>query len=303
MPKKKNDNTTSGVSVGNSRGVDAHAYFGSLADSYGDDYKDLSHKKYPANRYRLNLVKKILTDLRPKRILDIGCGTGDPLVEIAKMGFDVSGFDFSLEMVSKARENLAAAGISAEAVFQDDMEIPSHVPAGVYDCMIALGAVYYARDFNQTMQNLTDLLLPRGHFIFSLRNQLFSMFSMNHYTKEFILENLVPYEKLSKGARLILCETLEKKYDEGSVKKIFDNVDTQGVHSVFHNPLTIKSDVLEPLGLRYEDTYYYHFHALPPLFEHLVSEEFHELSAQMEVGTDWRGIFMASSFVVHATKV
>ena len=35
---------------------------------------------------------------------------------------------------------------------------------------------------------------------------------------------------------------------------------------------------------------------------HLVPEEFRALSAQMEVETDWRGLFMASSFVVHAFK-
>ena len=182
------------------------------------------------------------------------------------------------------------------------MEAPSHVSPGVYDCMIALGSVYYARNFTQTMQNLTDLLPPGGHFIFSLRNQLFSMFSMNGYTIEFILKNLVPYEKLSSGARQTLCKTLERFYDEGSVEKIFDNIDAQDVHSILHNPITIKTDVLEPLGLTCKNIYYYHFHALPPLFEHLLPEEFRALSAQMEVETDWRGLFMASSFVVHAFK-
>ena len=118
MSNKPNDNKAPEKSVEKSPGKDAHVHFGGLVDSYGDDYKDHSHKKYPANRYRLNIVKKILKDLRPKRILDIGCGTGDPLAEITKLGFDVSGFDYSLEMVGKARENVTAAAISTDVSFR-----------------------------------------------------------------------------------------------------------------------------------------------------------------------------------------
>ena len=88
-----------------------------------------------------------------------------------------------------------------------------------------------------------------------------------------------------------------------NVEKLFENVDERAIKSHLHNPLTIESSLLAPSGLRLEGLYYYHFHALPPIFEHTHQSEFYELSAQCENPTDWRGVVMASCFVVHAKKL
>lgn len=87
-----------------------------------------------------------------------------------------------------------------------------------------------------------------------------------------------------------------------NVEKLFQNVDEREIKSHLHNPLTIQEDLLDPSGLRLEGLYYYHFHALPPIFEHTHQAEFYELSAQREDPTDWRGVVNASCFVVHAKK-
>jgi len=282
--------------------IDAHVHFGKLSKTYGDDYKDVSHQKYPANRYRLDIVKKLLNQISPKRILDIGCGTGDPLIEISRMGYDIHGFDFSEEMIAEAKRNLTDAGLEPELVYQDNMEEPCETRAGTYDCLIALGAVYYARDFDKTMKKLTALLKPGGSFILSLRNELFSLFSMNQYTLDFILEKLIPRSELSSSAQEELQQLVGRRFTEEVAEKVFGNVDSAGVHSMFHNPLTVSTEVLEPVGLSSEGTYFYHYHALPPILEHVIPAEFRALSSQMEDGNDWRGNFMASGFVVHARR-
>jgi 2-polyprenyl-3-methyl-5-hydroxy-6-metoxy-1,4-benzoquinol methylase len=281
--------------------VDAHTHFARLADSYGDDYKDMHHKKYPANRFRLNIVKDILSSIEPKKIIDIGCGTGDPLIEVSEMNLDIVGFDYSDQMVKKARENVSAAGLSKNRIFQDDMEKPRWIEENSFDCMLALGSVYYARNFASTMANLVALLKPGGHFIFSLRNKLFSMFSMNHYTTNFILQELTP-EHLPKEANAALVDFLDKKFGETNSLANIENVDTSGVHSTMHNPLTIEQEVLRPISLTCSAIYYYHYHALPPIFEKLMPQRFRQLSENMESDRDWRGMFMASGFVVHAVK-
>ena len=94
-----------------------------------------------------------------------------------------------------------------------------------------------------------------------------------------------------------------ERYPKMNVEKLFENVDERAIKSHLHNPLTIESSLLTPSGLRLEGLYYYHFHALPPIFEHTHQSEFYELSAQCENPTDWRGVVMASCFVVHAKKL
>lgn len=287
--------------------IDSHEHFGRLSETYGDDYKQIEHKKYPANRYRLDIIKRLLSDISPDQVLDVGCGTGDPLIEIARLGINVQGFDFSEEMVSKARTNLVEAGLNPGMVVRDDMESPAHFAEQSFDCLVALGSVYYARNFEATMTNLTRLLKPEGSFIFSLRNKLFSLFSINTYTVDFFLDELIPMSKLSGQARDELNSIFATRFNqpevETEVEKRFGNVDTAGVHSIFHNPLTIAEEVLRPLNMECEKIHYYHYHALPPILEHKISAEFRSLSSEMELSDDWRGTFMASGFVVHARRL
>jgi hypothetical protein len=176
------------------------------------------------------------------------------------------------------------------------------IRSGEYECIIALGSLYYARDFLRTMKNLSALLPANGSMVFSLRNELFSLFSMNKYSVNFWIRTLLPLASLSEGLRLRLCDLLETRFAGSSVPRKFETVDDLGIHSTYHNPLTVEQQILGPCGLRLEGIYYYHYHALPPIFEHSDTVEFRRLSAEMENPTDWRGMFMSSAFVVHASK-
>ena len=71
--------------------------------------------KYPINNLRLNIIKKLLK-YKPKKIIDAGCGSGMPLIQI-KMGFNITGYDKSLEMVNKAKENLKMNNLSDKLIY------------------------------------------------------------------------------------------------------------------------------------------------------------------------------------------
>ena len=57
----------------------------------------------------LNLARRF--GLQPKTILDMGCGTGRHLFELARLGMKGDGFDLSREMLQKARTRLAGLDI------------------------------------------------------------------------------------------------------------------------------------------------------------------------------------------------
>lgn len=281
---------------------DAFVKFGQQAKSWGQQYDEASALAvHSANRFRLRIALELLRKLRPTRVLDVGCGSGEPLVAMLRAGHDAWGFDRAEDMVAEARKTLAGAALPENRVFHGDMERIE--PDGrTWDAVVALGSVYYARNFEQTMSRLATLIAPGGHFIFSLRNDLFSLFSLNHYTLDFFLRVLLPTEGLRDDQQREVVDYLAARLRAEQVERRFQTVDDQKIRSRFHNPLTVKQDVLDSLGLALEGVYFYHFHALPPVFEHQHPEEFRRLSAAMERPTDWRGLVMASAFVVHARK-
>jgi SAM-dependent methyltransferase len=50
--------------------------------------------------------------------LEIGCGDGEPLLELCAAGLDVDGVDSSLDMVERCRENAAGRGLAVQVFHQ-----------------------------------------------------------------------------------------------------------------------------------------------------------------------------------------
>ena len=48
---------------------------------------------------------------RPRRALDLGCGTGDNAVELARRGWEVTGIDVAARPLATARQKARAAGV------------------------------------------------------------------------------------------------------------------------------------------------------------------------------------------------
>jgi hypothetical protein len=206
-------------------------------------------------------------------------------------------------MVEETKARLQANGLDASRVFAgdlDDFDPPTSEP---FAAIAGLGSVYYTVDTQKTINNLVSHLAPRGNLVFSLRNKLFSLGSLNEYSADFMLQEFFQTQQLSSSAKSELQTIISERFPKANIEKLFANVDERQIRSNLHNPLTVESELLTPNGLKLEQIYYYHFHALPPIFEHTHQQEFYKLSKEREIPTDWRGMFTASCFVVHASKI
>ncbi len=269
-------------------------------DGYTELYKKIRlDKRYPANVKRLQIFINLIKKYRPKKIIDAGCGAGMPLIAIKKKGFNIVGYDKASNMVEEAKKNLNKHNLPTNLVFYDDFEKPKLIKNGSADCILGMGAFFYARNFRQTIKNQSKNLKKNGRMIFSLRNRLFDVSTLNDYTSRFLNE-IYETKKL-------------KKSWQGKYKKLFNsfsnrknyklkNIDDEGVYSLVHNPLTIGKE-LNDLGLKCEGLYFYHFHPFPPIFENLDQLYFRKISLKMENPTDWRGFLLASGFVVDCKKI
>ena len=281
---------------------EAYVEFGSEADTYDRNYR-LDAGRYPDHVYRLRIFEDLLKKIKPSTVLDAGCGSGVPLVTFLKAGYDAYGFDRSPEMVEETQKRVERSGYEKSRVFLGDLDSFERPISKPFDVACGLGTVYYTPNTVNTLRHMATHVKDDGDLIFSLRNELFSLCSQNEYSADYLLRNIFSISNTSGKLKDDVLNFFTERYPKMNVEKLFENVDERAIKSHLHNPLTIEANLLTPSGLQLKGLYYYHFHALPPIFEHTHQSDFYELSAQCENPTDWRGVVMASCFVVHATKI
>src|SRR5690348_16362479 len=80
--------------------------------------------------YGLEYAFYLLGDVRGKKVLDLGCGTGENLLPLIKRGADVVAMDISPELVELARRRLREAGITDRT---DIVQVGSAYETGLLD--------------------------------------------------------------------------------------------------------------------------------------------------------------------------
>jgi len=267
-------------------------------NQYTKVYKKIDFRKgYPANYQRLKIFLNLLKKHKPKNIIDAGCGAGMPLIKIKKKGFNIRGYDKAKNMIERAHLNLKKNNLNQNLVFEDDFENPIKIKKNSVDCILGMGAFYYSKNFKKTMLNQKKFLKKNGRIIFSLRNKLFDVATLNNYTKKFLYE--IYETKNLKNQLKSKFQNLIKNFP--NTKSKIKNIDQNNVFSLTHNPLTIKME-LDEIGLKCDNIYFYHFHCLPPMLENIDPVYFRKKSWKMENPLDWRGFLIASGFVVDCVK-
>src|SRR5262249_18051999 len=104
------------------------------------------------------LAFEAVAEVRPGRVLEVGCGRGELSERIAReLGADVVAVDQSERMVELTR----ARGI--EAIVSDVQELPFADAA--FDCGLAAWMLYHVPDLDQGLSELTRVLRPGGRLV------------------------------------------------------------------------------------------------------------------------------------------
>ena len=138
------------------------------------------------------------------------------------------------------------------------------------------------------------------------RNELFSLFTANRYSHEFVSDRLIQSNELLKKAgrdRPKIQDSLKAyekvfRMDLPPIRK--GKADEPGYDEVLsrlHNPLVAREQFTKA-GFKDVRVLFYHYHCLPPMFEAAAPELFRKESLRLEEPEDWRGYFMASAFIL-----
>jgi 2-polyprenyl-3-methyl-5-hydroxy-6-metoxy-1,4-benzoquinol methylase len=287
--------------------------YSTWGESYYRDYYT-SASAYPP--VHVNIVRKQLAAARPGRLLDAGCGPASMLRDLDGLGIDRYGFDLTPEMVAEAKRVMAAQGVANNNIWEGsvlDHEAfiaPDKVAFDACLCFGVLPHIPLGLE-GRVLTNLGCAVRKGGLVMVEARNQLFSMFSLNRYSRDFFMESLIDLSALEMAADTDQTSRLEEaratierhfRMDLPQIRK--GKSGEPGYDEVLshtHNPFELRQ-IAERAGLRDVSILFYHYHCMPPMVEHLFPDLFRKVSLSMEDPMDWRGYFMASAFILSGYK-
>lgn len=134
------------------------------------------------------------------RILEVGCGSGDFLLQARARGFDVEGIEYSTHAVEQANRKLGTGTVQAGTLET------SSVPSEHFHAVVACDVVEHVRDPRGFLRKAHACLRPGG-LIFLVTPSLdsWSRSWMGHHWMEYKLEHLFYFGRRS--LRILLLST------------------------------------------------------------------------------------------------
>jgi len=266
---------------------------------------------YPADYFRLQLLLNSFVENGIKSVIEVGVGEGTPLLTLAKAGMEIAGFDISKEMVEKSKRTLDAHSISSEKIIwgdvRDSITLSPLLADGQYDGLVAMGVMPHVENDIQVLRNMRSMVKPGGKVFIEFRNKLFSLFSFNRLTYEFIMDDLLSdvSDEMKNVVSIELKKKLEMLLPQARLQHFNDESAPgyEAILSKFHNPFEVKS-MFEAEGFGEVNLLWYHYHPAPPYLESINSQLYRDESVKLEhESSGWKGLFLCSAFVIEATKM
>lgn len=177
------------------------------------------------------ICDKLKNLLNGKKILEIGCGTGEISKRLSDCGYDVLGIDNSESMLSVAKKKYDYLNLEKEDMRNLKMENEYDGVICVFD---ALNYLQNLEDLKNVFMNIKKALKKDGFFLFDILNRkmMDSMFPEDIFADD--RENMsiiwkhsydekLDVDKISTSFFIREKENSYKRYDEVFYKKIYSN--------------------------------------------------------------------------------
>lgn len=128
-------------------------------------------------------------------ILDIGCGSGSYLEELARLGFTAYGMDSSGEMVRCAKRTL---GNRASVLCGDSESIP--FKSGQFDVVLCVGVFGYLLEDTTTLSEIHRVLKPDGLLMVNVENMM-SFSNIDYVIRRWLRRFAEGFARSRMGAR------------------------------------------------------------------------------------------------------
>lgn len=222
--------------------------YGLLAPFYDAINADIDYKSWA------DFIEKASSRFgraRPELVLDLCCGTGRMTLELASRGYDMTGIDYSPEMLDVARGEGEGSGFDILWLCQDmrEFELYGTVDLAVC-CLDSVNHLTKPLELKKCLSLVHNYLIPDGLFIFDIngKEKFEKIYGDNSYVMEedgavCVWQNA--YDEKSK-----LCDfyiTLFKERADGAYER-YDELQTERMYLISDIKRYLKGVGLEFIG-------------------------------------------------------
>jgi len=243
-------------------------FFENFAKKWAKNSKNTDLEFVNVIKQRNDFVEKIAEQYISKgdSTLDVGCGTGDLVIDLIKRGYKSIGIDFSKDMIKEAKFFAKSKGIADKNFI--NISFFDYNSDKKLNLISANGFIEYISyvEFIEFVKKSYNMLEDNGILVFGSRNRLFNIFSFNDFTNQEIslntIQNLIK-ECISFSKSDNLKDILNSKFHQNlseNIKKHKNtgiNVDTRFQYTPFQI-----IDILKQNNFKILDLYPNHIHLL-----------------------------------------
>jgi ubiquinone/menaquinone biosynthesis C-methylase UbiE len=245
-------------------------------DFYAEVYDYLVYNNFKDD-YEVGEIINKTTPSSSSKILDIGCGTGNQVVNFGSRGYEVLGIDISPSMINKAIEKYPNYDFQVADALNGN-KFNSNTFTHI-TCLYF--TIYYFQNKIQFLENVYRWLMPGGYFIVHLVDRkMFDpilppgnpllMISPQRYAKERITTTKVKFDGFSYDAKFDLNEGQDVakfnekfKMDDGSKTRKNEHIlympEKEEIVNEIQNVGFISQGIVDLINCQYEYQYLYIF--------------------------------------------
>jgi len=140
------------------------------------------------------VIEGLLKKHKVRSVLDLTCGTGSQVFWLAKQGYEVTGSDFSPDMLSMAKEKAKSEKIDVKLI-EGDMR---SIRVGKFDAVITIfNAIGHLTkdDFEKAIGNIRENLRDGGIYVFDI-------FNLDSMTDDVVDDLAMDMERMVNGTKI-----------------------------------------------------------------------------------------------------
>ena len=142
--------------------------FDGLAKIYDEWYEEERGRRI--DDLESELILSVLKPREKDLILDVGCGTGNYSLKLAKFGCNVVGIDPSKDMIERAVEkskNLGLSNVRFEVARAENIPFPD----GYFDAVVSVTAIEFFKSVERSVREMFRVLKEKGRLVIGTINR------------------------------------------------------------------------------------------------------------------------------------
>jgi ubiquinone/menaquinone biosynthesis C-methylase UbiE len=145
---------------------DAKIFYDRVAESYHTNR--LNKSKFFNEFLEMPATLGLLKNIRNKKVLDLGCGTGIYARILKRRGADVCGIDISESMIEIAKREVKNIDFKVGSAYKLPYKKDS------FDVVLAALVIDHIADLDRSFKEINRVLVRNGLFVFSIHNPVTS---------------------------------------------------------------------------------------------------------------------------------